>query len=136
MITLLKTANKCANWNKIECDLINGCTWCKSANFNGSCYTLDDATNLPPTFSCDKGDSFKERDELITLLKRTDECSYGTKTECDANDACSWCKSAAVKSSCHTLEDAKKLPPGVFICDKVGADDERDELITILKSTD
>ena len=27
------------------------------------------------------------------------------------------CKSAAVPSSCHTLADAKGLPPAVFTCD-------------------
>ena len=32
--------------------------------------------------------------------------------------ASSRCKSSAVPSSCHTLADAKGLPPAVFVCDK------------------
>jgi len=37
---------------------------------------------------------------------------------CDANVNCTWCKCEAVPSSCFDLEDAKRVPPGVFICDK------------------
>ena len=39
-------------------------------------------------------------------------------TACDANADCTWCKCAAIPSSCFDLTDAKRLPPGVFICDK------------------
>jgi len=39
-------------------------------------------------------------------------------TTCDADAGCTWCKSAAVPSACHSTSDAKKLPPAVFICDK------------------
>ena len=41
-----------------------------------------------------------------------------SQTTCDANANCTWCKCAAVPSSCFDLEDAKRLPAGVFICDK------------------
>ena len=44
---------------------------------------------------------------------------FTDKTECDASPACAWCDSAAVPSSCNTLEDAKSLPPAVFECDKI-----------------
>ena len=43
---------------------------------------------------------------------------YSTEAACDKDAKCTWCKSAAVPSSCNTLADAKTLPPGVFACDK------------------
>ena len=45
--------------------------------------------------------------------------SYKDQKSCDAAADCSWCISAAVKPACNSLEDAKKLPPAVFKCDKV-----------------
>lgn len=48
--------------------------------------------------------------------------TYKDQTSCDANAACSWCVSAAVKPACNTLEDAKSLPPSVFKCDKISAE--------------
>ena len=47
--------------------------------------------------------------------------TYHDQTSCDADAACSWCKSAAVASACNTLEDAKTLPAAVFQCDKLSA---------------
>lgn len=32
------------------------------------------------------------------------------------NDACKWCISAAVKSACHSNEDAESLPASIFDC--------------------
>merc|ERR1712166_653169 len=45
------------------------------------------------------------------------DCTESSETACDADSKCTWCKSEAVPSSCHTLADAKTLPPGVFVCD-------------------
>lgn len=42
---------------------------------------------------------------------------YANQLNCDANTTCTWCKSAAVPSSCNTRADAGKLPPAVFACD-------------------
>jgi hypothetical protein len=47
--------------------------------------------------------------------------SYHSQSACDADAACSWCRSAAVASACNTVEDAKKLPAAIFACDKVSA---------------
>ncbi|WIA35248.1 hypothetical protein OEZ86_003708 [Tetradesmus obliquus] len=49
----------------------------------------------------------------------TDPCE-GKKDQagCDALDECTWCKSAAVASSCYTRAQSKFLPPAVFQCDK------------------
>jgi len=34
---------------------------------------------------------------------------------------CTWCKCGALPSSCWTVENAKKLPPGVYQCDSLNA---------------
>lgn len=41
--------------------------------------------------------------------------SIASEDKCHAQ-GCSWCKSAAVPSSCKTKEEAKGLPPAVFDC--------------------
>jgi hypothetical protein len=41
---------------------------------------------------------------------------------CHSDKKCSWCKSAAVKSSCHSIENAKALPAAVFQCDNLSTD--------------
>jgi len=46
-------------------------------------------------------------------------CAYTDVNSCDADAACSWCVSHAVKSSCKSLEDAKNLPASIFACDKI-----------------
>ena len=43
--------------------------------------------------------------------------AYNTESSCNADAKCVWCKSAAIPSSCYTIADSKKLPPGVFECD-------------------
>ena len=47
--------------------------------------------------------------------------SHGDENSCNADAACSWCKSAAVKSSCNELADARALPSAVFQCSKLSA---------------
>ena len=46
-------------------------------------------------------------------------CAYSDADSCDADSACTWCKSAAVASSCKDINDAKALPPSIFSCDKI-----------------
>ncbi|KAF6264316.1 hypothetical protein COO60DRAFT_1485523 [Scenedesmus sp. NREL 46B-D3] len=48
----------------------------------------------------------------------TDPCEGKDQAACHALDECTWCKSAAVPSSCYTRAQAKFLPPAVFQCDK------------------
>ena len=43
--------------------------------------------------------------------------TYCNSHKCNADAKCVWCKSAAIPSSCYTIADSKKLPPGVFECD-------------------
>ena len=60
-----------------------------------------------------------------TILGETNDVdcrgTYSNQSACDADDACSWCSSAAVRSSCNTVADAKSLPAAVFKCDKLSA---------------
>ncbi|KAF8065562.1 Vacuolar-processing enzyme [Scenedesmus sp. PABB004] len=46
-----------------------------------------------------------------------DACEGLAQAACDASAACTWCQSAAVPSSCYTLDQAKRLPAAVFKCD-------------------
>lgn len=49
-----------------------------------------------------------------------DDCAkLKDENTCNAAAKCSWCKSAAVRSSCNSLENAKALPPAVFACSKL-----------------
>jgi len=41
---------------------------------------------------------------------------HASQDDCQTDAACTWCKAAAVPSSCFTKENAKKLPPAVFEC--------------------
>ncbi len=61
----------------------------------------------------------------VTLLafslpaRAQDACNgvYTDQKSCDANSTCTWCKCAAVPSACFEKENAKRLPPGVYVCD-------------------
>ena len=44
--------------------------------------------------------------------------AHSDETSCNADGKCTWCKCAALPSQCWTLDNAKKLPPGVYVCDK------------------
>jgi ribonuclease T2 len=57
----------------------------------------------------------------LSAASAQDTCAYTTELDClkaggRTDYACAWCKSAAVPSSCATLSQASKLPPGVFDC--------------------
>ena len=59
--------------------------------------------------------------QMIAPVKDSACDSIKTDKACHANTACSWCTSFAVPSSCNSVEDAKKLPAGVFMCDNIPA---------------
>lgn len=42
------------------------------------------------------------------------------QSSCDAA-GCSWCTSFAVANACNSIDDAKKLPSAVFVCDNLTA---------------
>jgi len=62
-------------------------------------------------------------------MLRDDEetCStFKTSDTCHSNPVCSWCDAAAVKSACHSIENAKRLPSAVFSCSPLEAEPEED----------
>ena len=50
---------------------------------------------------------------------KNDACTYSDADSCDAASTCTWCASAAVKSRCYDVADAKALPSSIFACDKL-----------------
>jgi len=69
---------------------------------------------------------------LVALGSATAACSEKSATSCDADAKCTWCKCAALPSQCWTLADAKKLPAGVYVCDKKS--DTEDEATASFRS--
>jgi ribosomal protein L12E/L44/L45/RPP1/RPP2 len=60
-------------------------------------------------------------DATTSRASEADTCTYSTELDClkaggRTAYACAWCKSAAIPSSCATLEHASKLPPSDFDC--------------------
>jgi len=55
----------------------------------------------------------------------TDCDSIAKEDACNAA-SCSWCRSAAVKSSCKTIEQAEALPSAIFDCSNLPSEDEED----------
>lgn len=63
-------------------------------------------------------------EELATYsYEGTCRTSHHDENSCNADAACSWCKSAAVASSCNELADARNLPSAVFQCSKLSAEE-------------
>jgi len=57
-------------------------------------------------------------DYHLSNLDLEETCNLLTdKTECSTNYKCSWCTSGAVKSECHSVENAERLPINIFECD-------------------
>jgi hypothetical protein len=108
------------------CNAASKCSWCKSAAVRSACNSIESAKTLPDSiFSCSKlsEEPVEEKPHMYAnfwLRDDQDDCSkLKDQNSCDALDKCSWCKSAAVRSSCNSLENARALPPAVFACDKV-----------------
>lgn len=54
----------------------------------------------------------------IKALDVEETCnSLVTELDCHTDLNCSWCMSGAVKSQCHSLENASKLPSSIFLCE-------------------
>jgi len=116
-------ADSCPSYSdSTACDADSACTWCKSGAVPSACYAKETATHLPsPVFICDAN----------TYEVEGDSCpSYSDSTACDADSACTWCKSGAVPSSCYAVETAQHLPSPVFICDKNAYELEADKCPT------
>ena len=62
----------------------------------------------------------KDDEDFCNALTSDSACNaYSTK--------CSWCLSAAVKPSCHSIENAKALPSAVFQCSNLGQVEKKPE---------
>jgi hypothetical protein len=122
-----------------DCDSIStedqcnaaSCSWCRSAAVKSSCKTIEQAEALPSAiFDCSNLPSEDDEEEdfeipvpvvdPISPFFTASTCGSNTdQNSCDSVADCTWCKSAAVKSSCNSIEDAKSLPPSIFSCDKL-----------------
>eukprot|EP00455_Lapot_gusevi_P024968 TRINITY_DN260_c0_g1_i5.p1 TRINITY_DN260_c0_g1~~TRINITY_DN260_c0_g1_i5.p1 ORF type:complete len:159 (+),score=49.90 TRINITY_DN260_c0_g1_i5:67-543(+) len=90
------------------------CLWC-GHNTNAipaMCYSKQESERLPTTaFVCSNSG-----------IQSPVDCSTLTaQSACDTTPNCVWCKSAAIPSRCYAQDQAKKLPPGVFVCDPIKA---------------
>jgi len=94
------------------------CSWCVSAAVKSACRNPSDAAHLPAAiFTCSNLPSEKKP---VIPVQLKDECEgISAEGTCNANAACSWCKSAAVKSACRSLANAKALPSAIFSCSKI-----------------
>jgi hypothetical protein len=59
-------------------------------------------------------------DPFTKFKKTSDQCDteHSAEDGCNADSGCVWCKCAAVPSKCWSVEDSKRLPAAVYICDK------------------
>ena len=62
---------------------------------------------------------FRKALEKKKPMGASDCDSVTSKDKCDAVADCSWCLSGAVPPACKTKDEAKRLPPAVFQCDKI-----------------
>ena len=109
------------------------CSWCKSGAVADACHSIENAMALPPSiFFCsnmgdlsvqvepipppplaiDTSDMFKDDESDCNALRSESSCNA-------QSSKCSWCKSAAVADSCHSIENAKSLPAAVFQCSNI-----------------
>ena len=115
-----------------SCNANSVCSWCDAAAVRPACHSIENAKTLPPAvFHCSKVDEKIEKPAMIidievkpTPILKDDEEMCNAKTSedsCNAlSDTCSWCKAGAVADACHSIENAKSLPPAVFYCSNLG----------------
>jgi len=77
-----------------------------------------------------RGGHHHARFEMKAMLQNfvgddEETCNAHAESDCHADTKCSWCLSAAVKASCHSVENAKKLPAAIFSCDNLGMTEEQ-----------
>lgn len=130
----------CDDFDKTACSNDKTCSWCTAGAVPSACYSVEDAHKLPAgVFECDFPEDIVEPveeiakpveevtqpvEEVAQPVKDTDDddddieatCNSKKGTECSNDIGCSWCTAGAVPSSCHSIENAHKLPAGVFDC--------------------
>jgi len=76
-------------------------------------FALGNSTELSPSYTTH-----------LTNLDLEESCNLlNSHEDCNTNPECSWCSSGAVKSSCHSLENASRLPASIFKCDNLKVED-------------
>ena len=76
-------------------------------------------------FALNKSEVHNVGMNMDSIYTDTEEsCSFlQTLEECNSNEECSWCIAGAVKSSCHSIENANRLPSSIFNCNKLNIDE-------------
>ncbi|KAH9257677.1 hypothetical protein BASA81_004135 [Batrachochytrium salamandrivorans] len=113
----LQAAPKCiAVKTASACDANPQCTWCESYAIPSACYDLKDASGLPDgVFECHKKSPKQQQQQPPSIAQAS--CSVETSSaSCNSNSECVWCESFAIPSKCYSVEDAQRLPEGVFTC--------------------
>jgi hypothetical protein len=99
-----------------ECHADSLCSWCTSGAVKPKCNSVANAKALPASiFACDNLGMIGDDEATCAALSDEDSCNGA--------DPCSWCKSAAVKSKCNTIDAAKSLPASIFSCSKLSVMD-------------
>ena len=108
-----------AHGDENSCNADGPCSWCNAGAVRPACHSIENAKILPPAvFQCSK---LSEKP-----IVKDDEamCNAYAETDCMANNKCSWCKAGAVRDACHSVDNAKMLPPAVFDCSNIGQEPE------------
>ena len=105
-----------------SCNADDLCSWCMAGAVPPACHSIENAKILPPAvFQCSKLDAQPKKEEPKPIVKDQEAtCSaHGDENSCNADGPCSWCDAGAVRPACHSIENAKRLPPAVFMCSKL-----------------
>lgn len=118
-------AARCSEHLTEEACISSACFFCESNQVAGFGGCFAEANMLPKSFYSCKGSKQAHQHEVVAAAGRkapvnpSDPCEGKPDAKsCDALEECTWCKAAAVPSSCFTLAQSKFLPPAVFVCDK------------------
>lgn len=117
-----------AHKDESSCNADGPCSWCDAAAVKPACHSIENARGLPPAvFSCSKLNETIEEPEIMIEeslpplaiedpVKDVEDTCFAHKDEssCNNDGPCSWCDAAAVKPACHSIENARGLPPAVF----------------------
>lgn len=134
------TCNALTRSGRNACNANSICAWCFAGTQPNECFTVEDAHLLPAAvFDCDKVNEFeimkdeaqkamKEAEKMINRIPaifRDDEkiCGPLDESNCKEDKRCSWCEAGAVPPACHSVENARGLPPAVFECTNIGQEE-------------
>lgn len=117
----MKLLKKCHAQTEQKACESSSCLWCNSKQVPAKCFHAVEYSALPKrVFQCTADKNIMDAAERLASSRAnpSDPCEGLDQSSCNAKDECTWCKSAAVPSSCYTRAQAKFLPAAVFKCDK------------------